>query len=542
MMAVFAGLPAFLAGFRSLAASPPGNAQTPQDQRVTQDAGPPNAEVVGSLYIQEYRVEGAHQLRRLEIEEAVYPYLGPGRTTGDVEKARAALEKAYQAKGYQTVGVQIPPQQVTQGVVVLQVVEGKVGRLRVRGSRYFSLDQIKRAAPSLAEGKVPNFNDVTRDIIALNQSPDRRVTPTLRAGSEPGTVDVDLTVKDTLPLHGSIELNNRNSPNTTSLRLNGSISYNNLWQLGHSIGFSFQIAPENIRDAEVFSAYYLFRFPALNWLSVIIQGTKQDSNVSTLGSIDVAGRGEVLGARAVVTLPALSAEFYHSISLGIDYKHFDQLVNVGSGSIETPITYYPLTVAYSGSWIGKNFDTEINASLNFHLRGLGSSSAEFDNNRFKADGDYLYFRGDLSETIDLPTGLQLFGRVLGQIADQPLINSEQIAGGGLGTVRGYLEAEALGDNGVFGSLELRSPSILTWLHQKGDEWRFYAFLEGGRLTLRNPLPEQVARFDLASYGVGTQLSIQNHLNGSIDLGIPLIGQSNTTVHDLLLTFRLWADF
>jgi hemolysin activation/secretion protein len=142
----------------------------------------------------------------------------------------------------------------------------------------------------------------------------------------------------------------------------------------------------------------------------------------------------------------------------------------------------------------------------------------------------------------LPLGFQLFARLLGQIADQPLINSEQIAGGGLGTVRGYLEAETLGDNGLFGSLEFRSPSVLSWLGKKEDEWRFYAFLEGGRLTLRNPLPEQASRFDLASYGVGTHIKVQEHFNGSIDLGIPVIGQSNTQVHDLLLTFRLWADF
>jgi hypothetical protein len=52
------------------------------------------------LYIQEYRVEGTHKLTELEVEEAVYPYLGPSRTTEDVEHARATLEKAYQDKGY----------------------------------------------------------------------------------------------------------------------------------------------------------------------------------------------------------------------------------------------------------------------------------------------------------------------------------------------------------------------------------------------------------------------------------------------------------
>ena len=62
--------------------------QTQQDQQVNQNNAPKNSESVGNLYIQEYRVEGTHQLPRLEVEEAVYPFLGPGRTTDDVEKVR----------------------------------------------------------------------------------------------------------------------------------------------------------------------------------------------------------------------------------------------------------------------------------------------------------------------------------------------------------------------------------------------------------------------------------------------------------------------
>ena len=38
-------------------------------------------------------------------------------------------------------------------------------------------------------------------------------------------------------------------------------------------------------------------------------------------------------------------------------------------------------------------------------------------------------------------GISFFAKVQGQIADQPLVNSEQFAGGGLGTVRGYFEVE-----------------------------------------------------------------------------------------------------
>ncbi len=154
----------------------------------------------------ELRVKGNTLLERTELERAVYPFLGPKKTIDTVEQARDALEKIYQAKGYQTVAVDIPEQDVKNGVVYLQVVEGKVSRLRIKDSRYFSLGAIKAGVPELAEGNVPNMPKMQAQLAAIdNQSADRKVTPVLRAGETPGTLEVDLKVKDSLPLHGRVE-------------------------------------------------------------------------------------------------------------------------------------------------------------------------------------------------------------------------------------------------------------------------------------------------------------------------------------------------
>ena len=494
------------------------------------------------FFVRSYRVKGgAHLLPSLDVEKAVYPFLGPYRTSDDVEQARAALEKAYRDKGYQTVAVQVPPQKPENGVVVLQVMPNAVGRLRIHGSRYFSLEQIRREAPSLSESTVPNFSQVTRDLAVLNQSPDRVVTPTLSAGVAPGTVDVDLNVKDTPPIHGSLEINNRYSPFTSPLRINGAASYANLWQLEHTIGFSFQLAPEEINEVQVFSGYYSAKIPGMDWLTLLAQGTSQDSNVSTLGGIGVAGKGSTAGMRAIISLPA-QKDFYHSISLGVDYKHFEQGVNLAGQFTNTPVTYYPFSAAYSGTWIGKGYETDLNSSLTFDMRGIGSGQREFDNNRHDADASFIYFRGDLSHTRELPWGLQGFIKAQGQAADKPLVNSEQFSGGGLGTVRGYLESEELGDNGLLGSGELRTPSLSGWLGKSVNEWRFYGFAEGGLLAIDDPLPEQQALFTLASVGVGTRIKLIQHLNGSLDLGVPLIDGPQTEAFRLLLTFRVWAEF
>jgi len=209
--------------------------------------------------ISEYQVEGNSVLPTLAIERAVYPYLGPGKGTLDIRAACAALGRAYQKAGYLTVVVDIPNQRVDDGIVQLRVTEGKVANVSVKGNRYYSRGVIRDRTPALAQGQVPNFPEVQQQLAQLSRTPDRQVTPLLRPGPTPGTVDVDLNVEDRLPLHGSAELNNRQSPNTTPLRFVANISYDNLWQREHSIGLTVQTAPQEPFVPEVTSARPVLR-------------------------------------------------------------------------------------------------------------------------------------------------------------------------------------------------------------------------------------------------------------------------------------------
>jgi len=503
--------------------------------------------------IDEFRVEGADSLPQIEVEAAVYPYLGPQRTADDVEKARAAVEKAYHDKGLQTVSVAVPQQDAQRGFIVLRVGESRVGRLRVKGSRYFDTAAIKKNVPSLGEGSLPNFKEVTKDIVSLNRWPDRRVTPALRAGVAPGTVDVDLNVEDTFPLHGSLELNNRQSPSTTPLRASISAHYDNLWQLGHSATVTFQEAPLNPKDAMVLSGSYLARTD-LDWLSVLVYGLKSDSSVATVGGSNVVGPGQVIGGRAVITLPT-KGDLFHTLSLGVDWKDFQQTLTLGRDSFSSPVSYVPLVASYGATWQVEGRLTQLNAAITAGLRGIGSSPDEFDAKRFKATANFIHLHADLSHTQDLPQGFQLYGKMQGQITDQPLVSSEQISLGGQDTIRGYLESEVLGDYGIAGTAELRTPNLAPYLEQKlanpggtpikynaFDEMRFFTFADAGMVRLREPLTDQQNQFDLASYGVGVRVKTLRYLNGVFFVGVPLTSQQVTVANHPRVSFRVWGEF
>lgn len=486
----------------------------------------------------EYRVEGTTLLPTLTIERAVYPHMGEGRTFADVEKAREALEKAYHGAGYLTVLVTIPQQRADKGWISLQVTEAPVDRLRVTESRFFSPEDIKAAAPELAEGKVPNFQDMQTELTALNRNPDRRITPVLRPGKTPGTVEVDLKVQDRLPFHGSVELNDRYSPDTSRSRASASVRWDNLWGRLHSIGLTVQTAPEEPSESKVFSLNYTW--PLDNGGFLALYGIRSDSDVSAVGTLNVLGRGNILGARYIRPLPG-GDTFFHSASFGLDYKDFDQSVNlIGSGGFNTPITYTPFTIGWDGTWLADKRTTRAGVSFNFHVNGLGADEQEFADKRFKGRPSYVYLRGNASQERSFDSGWGLNWRGSWQLSGQPLISNEQFAIGGVDTVRGYLESAALGEQGVALSLEGLTPNLAPRLGAFGktfDNVRVLGFMDSGHVRVIDPITA-TARYTLTSLGLGIRARSSGGIEAELLWAYPLKAVNNTERGDHRLHFKL----
>lgn len=494
--------------------------------------------------VMNFRIDGNTVLPRIEVERAVYPFLGPQRTVGDVENARAALEAAYRAAGYETVGVEIPEQDVRGGVVRLTVMELRVGRLRVTDSRYFSPDGIRARAPSLAEGVVPNYQQVATEVAALNRSADRTITPTLRAGETPGTVDVDLQVEDRLPVHGSLEINDRFSNRTERIRLAASINYSNLFQREHSLSLQVQTTPDEVSESLVFSGSYVAPIASTPF-TVVGYAVHSDSDVAAIGGIGVIGSGDIIGARLIAATQKGAA--VHQLIAGLDYKSFNEDLILGSDTASTPIDYIPLTFQYALAYRGVSDDVDLNLGLNFGIRGLDADDHEYRLKRFNAESGWAYARGDLSWRRRMAADTAMIFRLGAQLSGQPLISNEQFAAGGLDSVRGYYESQELGDYGVYWQYELESPSVHRWLG--GDDFRFFTFVDGAYLGVYDALPDLSGRvedrFRLASAGLGLRVRLLDRINASALLAGPLIDREDTkTDFDGRWRgqFRVWSDF
>lgn len=491
------------------------------------------------FFIREYQVRGNHQLSVAAVERALFPHMGPGRSIETVEAARVSLEQAYRDAGYETVLVNIPPQDVVGGVVRLEVVEGQVTRLRVRDARYFLPSVVKAEVPELAEGRVPHMPTAQRQLArAQAVSLDRRLVPVLRPGAVPGALEVDLRVRDKLPFHGRLELNGRNSAHTSRLRASANFRYDNLWQAFHSASLQVQFSPQQSEDVRVISGSYVV--PVGDRARAVGYALRSESEapVAAADALASVGAGDILGFRWVQPVGS-GRTASQSVGFGLDFKDFeDDVVLVGADNLSTPIQYLPWTLEYS--WVGlpPRVAQEFRLAAHGHWRGLVGEEEDFRAKRFRASASYLYLTADWRARWPLGNW-DLVPRLGLQWADAPLINKEQISAGGSESVRGYYESQQLGDQGLVAGLALETPvwpasgAWATRLSLRGS-----LFAEGARLWVQEPLPGTPARSDLASVGVALRGAVGPHVELSAAHAVALENNGTIEAGDVRSHFSL----
>jgi hemolysin activation/secretion protein len=479
-----------------------------------------------------------------KLQETVAPFTGSGKTADDVEKSRDALERLYHDAGYPAVMVNIPEQTLKDGIVRLQVIESRIGQVNITGNRYFSMEKVMKDLPSLAPGAILYLPKVQEEAGRLNRNQDFKVDPIMSPGKELGTIDVELKVEDRLPLHGYLELNNRASHDTSELRLNGLLRYDNLWQKEHSIALQYQTAPQDTKEVEMLGGTYVLPAPWNKDRQLAFYGIWSDSNTAFGEGFNVTGKGEILGVRYALPLPQYHL-YTHNMTLGLDYKHFNQAIGFKTGSGETthtPVSYLPLSFSYSAflpdAWGGM---TQFNGGMNLSLRGIVSDEREFELKRYKGRANYLYATAGIQRTQKLPAGMGLSVKIDGQMSDQPLIDNEEYIAGGMESVRGYMESEAAGDDAMHGSIEISFPDplerfgIVKWLQMSP-----YLFYDMAELAIIEPLPGQDRHIIIEGAGGGIRGSMTKHLEYELDWAIPLDASNRTERNDQRTYFKVKA--
>lgn len=501
--------------------------------------------------IDRFDVQGNSILSAPEVAAAVAPYTGKSKDFADVQRALEALQHRYQDLGYGTVQVTLPEQELENGVVVLKVIEPRLGKVTVEGNKFFDETNIRNSLPALKEGSTPNVVEIGRNSRLANESPAKRTAVLLRAGENESEVDATIRVQDEKFWRASVSLENTGSPTTGMWRLGVGYQHSNLFNRDHSVTLQYQLDPEpfdidHVGDLKIFGAGYRIPIYAQSASVDLLAGYSSVGSATTIQGLpfSLAGSGTIFGARYNFQLPRVSgwSDFEHRVSFGLDYKAFS---NSGVGTVDPitglvrptqpDVTVYPLSITYSGT---RNFDAAQlsffgSVAHNIYPHGNDGSAEVFNGVGTTPSGTpigarpgagrptFTVWRYGMSYVRSFANDVQIRANATGQWTRDALVPGEQFGIGGWDNLRGMRERESSMDRGMRASIEIYSPDFGSTIQGPKARMRALAFYDLGYLSQNfksaTTCDFGACHFSASSIGFGVRLSLAERVNMRLDV-------------------------
>lgn len=478
-------------------------------------------------FIQHIQVEGNESLSSKEIDQILLPYLEKELTGKDVKEICMVLQKAYVEKGFILARVYPPVQEVKNKLLVLRVIEGNLGHVEISGNLFYKASYIRKFFAHL-EGKPVNYNQMMRALLLVNENSDLGVGAIFKKGKEFGEVDLALIVKDKRPLHLNWDYNNWGSNVTTYGRTGAKFDAGNLATNGDMLSL---VGVVGIPPKDLYYTNVMYSAP------INARGTYFDLSylyshfeVQQMTELDLEGISQIGGIRVRQALER-TRKFSSDVSLSFDYKQLKNEVLNGTGSFDKlRVLGAGGKIDYIDSVKGRNlFDAYVYVGIPYFLGG--SSPVDSQSSREGAGGRFYILNIDYTRIQSLPWDCYISVSASGQGTFNKLPLPEQIYIGGIGTVRGYPLAVALGDNGYYGSAEFHAPlpfcgskTFKPWKKQWKEIIQLVGFVDHGGVYTNSEVESETSPTYLTSAGAGIRFYGPWNLNVSFDAGFPITGQ------------------
>lgn len=507
---------------------------------------------------------------RKKIEEGL---LNQRMTDSDLLRRVGEYQSILRNEFYRAADTfRVPRPLDSDGIVEIVIEAGRYGKMSFGDSqpdattaspkfseKFFSEGQLRYKLADLREGDFFRYDELYRILYGINSHPDLTVDTTLsqrvertEADSEYGElslrrkfIDMQFEVKESLPFHVVSEVNNYGTEDTDEWR--GSLTAQHLNLTRHDDVLTVEaISATDPSALWAGAASYYRPFRKMPAAFTLLGGYSELDNDQLLEGIDLLGVGSFVGAQFSYDLLRRKRHDL-KITAGIMRRSIEDELVLGGESMPRKVELTPLNVAFIYSnpipdaLGGRNFLTW--QSIGHISEFLGSSGDdEFSVQRETAEADYLIEKIQAARLQKLASASNpplLFTRLEGQWATSALIPAEQLGIGGHDSVRGYKEREVLGDLGVNGTVEVRSPLwSLNRVAPAEDNtsvplsetptrigWQILGFTDAGYSSLEDALPGEDESETLWSVGLGLRMEfrmtekIQSYLK--FDWGFPL---------------------
>ncbi len=407
--------------------------------------------------IKGFRIDGNKTLSEDLIKETLKPWLGQTVAFQDLQKAADAVAGLYQKQG-KLAQVSVPPQKITDGIIILKVLEAKLGAVHIdmpNGPSRFTEDRARRYVTDANRlSEIIQTQNIERSIYILNETPGIAVSTQLEPGKNEGDVDLRVSLADTKALRGKLEGNNYGSRSTGIGQRIISFTLDNPGTFGD------QISVSNIKSSGSDYTIASYSLP-LNTDGLRAGMTSSYLDYQNEGHFSLpkntaasAGRAKTVGFNMSYPLlrsPAKNA----NISAGFDRKmYLNTLVSSGANTSDYRIDN--MVVGFSGNafdaWGGGGVNS---VSINLTKGHLtpGSNTPTYGSDK---PATFTKITSNVSRNQQLvPDKTVLSVSVSGQMASNDLDSAERFYLGGPYGVRAYPGSQAGGSQGAMINIEIQ---------------------------------------------------------------------------------------
>ena len=447
------------------------------------------------LFVRQFTFTGNTVFTDAELAEVSAAYENREVTTEDLQQLRQALTLYYVKRGYINSGTVIPDQKVTDGVIQIQVIEGRLTRIDIKGTDRFHPDHI-RDRLALGAGPPLNTYEMEQRLQIMLQNPLlETINASLVPGEQPGEAVLEAEVVESSPYTLNLGLDNAISP---------AIGEPHLWLQGSAANLAGRgdVLSGEIGAAEGLDELaidYTIPITARDTL-LSIRYDRSESEVveDEFEELDIENENETIGI-------AVTHPLYRTPNSQFDLGLALELRSSESSLLGIPFSFAPgvedgesevTVIRFSQNWLNRsqNQVLALRSTFSFGIDAFGATiNDDAPDSEFVAWLPQFQWAHRFQETEH-----QLIFRAEMQLSNEALLPLEKYTVGGIDTVRGYREDQLVGDQGYALTIEYRLP-ILRSESGQGNLQLSAFFDAGGTENKDAPDPDPD---NIASVGLG----------------------------------------
>jgi hemolysin activation/secretion protein len=453
-----------------------------------------------SFSVKAFRFTGVSLVNEAALQMALASILNRPVYFEQLQGATQVVADVYRSQGW-LARPQLPAQDLVDGVVQINVVEARLGQVRIDDlgvALRFDRGRLLATVQARQQPDQPlNLRDVERAVQVLNNTPGLRAEAMLAPGSAPGQTDVVLRAQDQALLSGQASLDNQGARSSGAARASATVALRDVSGSGDEWVLNGQST-----GAGNFSASLNANLPL---------GHDGLRVAATLSELRYRLRGEFAAAQSEGSARTLGLQLRYPLgrsvaaSLGWERRGFFNNANAEQVSNKR---LQGLTATFSGDgstlwpqdrgftqWSVSALAGEVDLSAN-------EANAAADAAGPQAAGRYTRWTFGLTRLQPVSDNGSLYFNVNGQVASKNLDSADKFSLGGVHGVRAYPGLEASGDSGWSANIEWRQSLV--------PGWQATAFYDHGQVQLHQRADfagaPSVNRIALKGVGLGVNWS------------------------------------